>query len=103
MHSTRTFSRCISGVTRSFASTLRPVPPRTWPSRTGRCKRAGVRHMKSTAVAEIAFETVIEAHLLNSGYVAVHRDGFDRERALFPEVVLAFIRETQPKEWAKLE
>ena len=30
-------------------------------------------------------------------------DGFDRERAIFPETVLAFIRETQPKEWAKLE
>ena len=29
--------------------------------------------------------------------------GFDRERAIFPETVLAFIRETQPKEWAKLE
>ena len=30
-------------------------------------------------------------------------DGFDRERAIFPETVLAFIRETQPKEWAKLK
>ena len=30
-------------------------------------------------------------------------EGFDRERAIFPETVLAFIRETQPKEWAKLE
>ena len=28
---------------------------------------------------------------------------FDRERAIFPETVLAFIRETQSKEWAKLE
>src|SRR6266581_6294394 len=59
--------------------------------------------MKSTAVAEMAFETVIEAHLLNSGYAAIPRNGFDRERALFPAVVLAFIQETQPKEWAKLE
>ncbi len=33
----------------------------------------------------------------------MHRDGFDRERAIFPETVLAFIRDTQPKEWAKLE
>ena len=53
--------------------------------------------------SEAAFETVIEAHLLANGYVAVNRDGFDRERAVFPETVLAFIRETQPKEWAKLE
>jgi type I restriction enzyme R subunit len=53
--------------------------------------------------SEGAFETVIEAHLLANGYVSVHRDGFERERAIFPETVLAFIRETQPNEWAKLE
>ena len=52
---------------------------------------------------EAAFETVIEAHLLQNGYVAITGEGFDRERAIFPETVLAFIRETQPKEWAKLE
>ncbi len=53
--------------------------------------------------SEAAFETVIEAHLLGHGYVGVPREGFDRERAIFPETVLAFIRETQPKEWSKLE
>ena len=53
--------------------------------------------------SEAAFETVIEAHLVENGYVSVAREGFDRERAIFPETVLAFIRETQPKEWAKLE
>jgi len=52
---------------------------------------------------EAAFETVIEVHLLQHGYLPVAREGFDRERAIFPETVLAFIRETQPKEWAKLE
>ena len=52
--------------------------------------------------SEAAFETVIEAHLLENGYVPVAREGFDRERAIFPATVLAFIRETQPKEWAKL-
>lgn len=52
-------------------------------------------------IAEIAFETAIERHLLAHGFISVA--GFDRERALFPEVVLSFIRETQPKEWAKLE
>ena len=52
---------------------------------------------------EEAFESVIEIHLLANGYVPVARDGFDRERAIFPETVLAFIHETQPKEWAKLE
>ena len=52
---------------------------------------------------EEAFETVIEEHLLANGYVAVERDGFDRERAIFPESVLRFIRDTQPKEWNRLE
>ena len=52
---------------------------------------------------EAAFETVIEAHLLAHGYVPVAREGFDRERAIFPDTVLAFIRETQPKQWARLE
>ena len=52
---------------------------------------------------ETAFETVIEAHLLANGYVTVAPEGFDRDRAIFPDAVLAFIRETQPKEWARLE
>lgn len=53
--------------------------------------------------SETAFETVIETHLLASGYTPVAPEGFDRDRAIFPETVLAFIRETQPMEWAKLE
>ena len=57
--------------------------------------------MKRTS--EQAFETVIEAHLLANGYVLVSGDGFDRERAIFPETVLSFIRETQAREWVKLE
>ena len=60
-----------------------------------------MKTMKATG--ETAFETVIEAHLLDNGYVPVPGEGFDRERAIFPDTVLAFIRETQPKEWAKLE
>ena len=57
--------------------------------------------MKRTS--EAAFETVIEAHLLSHGYIPLDPAGFDREPAIFPETVLAFIRETQPGEWAKLE
>jgi len=52
---------------------------------------------------EAAFETIIETHLLAHGYLSVDRADFDRDRAIFPETVLAFIRETQPREWAKLE
>ena len=35
--------------------------------------------------SEAAFESVIEAHPLQNGYVRIARDGFDRERAIFPE------------------
>lgn len=54
-------------------------------------------------IKEQAFETVIESHLMSNGYVTIDRDSFDRERAIFAQSVLAFIRETQPQEWAKLE
>lgn len=57
----------------------------------------------STRYREIAFESVIESDLLANGYVAIDRQGFDPERALFPETVLEFIRKTQPKEWSRLE
>ncbi len=53
--------------------------------------------------SEESFESAIEAHLLANGYVTVKPNGFDRERAIFPAVVLDFIRETQPKVWGKLE
>jgi type I restriction enzyme R subunit len=43
-----------------------------------------------------AFEIVIKTHLLQNGYVRIAPEGFDRGRAIFPETVLAFIRETQP-------
>ena len=54
-------------------------------------------------VREAAFEAVIEAHLLENGYAPAAGAGFDRGRAIFPETALAFIRETQPGEWARLE
>ena len=52
---------------------------------------------------ETTFESVIEGHLTQNGYSQTQREQFDRERAIFPKVVLDFIRETQPKEWSKLE
>ena len=47
--------------------------------------------------SEAAFDTVIESHLLAHGCALTKLDGFDRERAIFLEPVLAFIRETQPR------
>lgn len=57
--------------------------------------------MKQTS--EAAFETAIEAVLLADGFSKLPSVGFDRERAIFPGEVLAFIRETQGKTWEKLE
>jgi len=45
----------------------------------------------------------LDAHLLNHGFMPVWREGFDRKRATFLETSLAFIRETQIKEWSKRE
>jgi len=56
-----------------------------------------------TTHTEAAFETVLVDSLLARGYESLPRDGFDRERAIFPAVVLDFIRSTQPKQWEKLE
>ena len=58
--------------------------------------------MKSTS--EAAFETAIkEQMLLVDGYASVDSKDFDRERAIFPAVALAFIQATQTKTWEKLE
>ncbi|MEK0086159.1 type I restriction endonuclease [Geminicoccaceae bacterium SYSU G07066] len=57
--------------------------------------------MKRTS--EAAFETAIEAILLADGYARIDAKGFDRERAIFPEEALAFIRSTQGAVWQKLE
>jgi type I restriction enzyme R subunit len=52
---------------------------------------------------EAAFETVIENHLLANSYVSIGGAAFDRDRAIFPDVVLEFIRQTQPVEWSRLQ
>ena len=52
--------------------------------------------------SEAAFESVIEAHLLANGYRNI-TSRFDRARAIFPDEIIGFIKETQPKEWSKLE
>ena len=53
---------------------------------------------------EKAFETAIEEYLIAAGgYEKGDPDKFDRDRALFPQDILSFVRETQPEEWAYLE
>ena len=53
--------------------------------------------------SEEAFEAVIEAELLAGGYRRVESREFDRDRAIFPDEALAFIQQTQPNEWTRLE
>jgi hypothetical protein len=72
------------------------------PGGTAACVE-GRRAITADRHTETAFESVIEAHPLTHGYVPVPAADFDRERAVFPDLVLAFIRDTQLKEWAKLE
>lgn len=53
---------------------------------------------------EKAFENAIEHHLLNAaGYTKVESADFDQQRALDPTQFIAFLKDTQPKVWEKLE
>lgn len=58
--------------------------------------------MSNQQTKEIAFENNIEEVLLNAGYVPLSSKSFDKEKAIFPEVFISFIQETQPKEWSQL-
>jgi type I restriction enzyme R subunit len=52
---------------------------------------------------ETAFEAAIEEYLLSSGgYIKGDRDAFDPERCVDAETFVAFVQETQPKEWEYL-
>lgn len=53
---------------------------------------------------EQAFETAIEEYLItHGGYRQGDPAAFDLDRGLFSGDVLAFIKKSQPKEWAYLE
>ena len=58
--------------------------------------------MTTPSHSEAAFESVIEAHLLANGYRSI-TSRFDRARAIFPDEIIGFIKDTQPEEWRKLE
>ncbi len=59
--------------------------------------------MSNTQTKEIAFEKSIEAILLDTGYISIPSSAYDKEKALFPENIIAFIKETQSKTWEKLQ
>lgn len=54
-------------------------------------------------INEAAFETALEHSLLSQGYTPLPRDLYDRDRALFPQTILEFIKTTQRQTWDKLE
>jgi len=57
-----------------------------------------------TQHTEKAFEEAIEEHLIEkAGYKKGDPTTFDAERGLDPSVLLSFIQETQPEEWAYLK
>ena len=51
---------------------------------------------------EQAFESTVESMLLEAGWHAGDLGEWDVERALFPARAVAFIRDTQPDEWARM-
>lgn len=52
---------------------------------------------------EIHFESDIVAHLTAHGWLEGDPAKYDRELALYPEDVFAWVQETQPKTWDKLK
>lgn len=53
---------------------------------------------------EGAFGDAIEAQLTDhGGYESLPSEEFDPERGIFPDVVVSFVKDTQPNKWAKLE
>ena len=51
---------------------------------------------------EQAFESTVESMLLGGGWRKGDLAEWDSERALFPPRALAFLRETQPEQWAAM-
>ena len=57
----------------------------------------------TTTHTEQAFESTVELMLLGGGWRKGDLGEWDVDRALFPARAVAFIRETQPDEWAQME
>ena len=51
---------------------------------------------------EAVFEGNIETHLTGNGWRAVPPSSYDRDLGLFPEEVITFVQESQPKAWQQL-
>lgn len=51
---------------------------------------------------EATFEHNIEAHLLANGWGSASSNDYDRDLGLFPDEVIAFVQNSQPKAWKQL-
>ena len=51
---------------------------------------------------EATFEANIEAHLLGDGWHPLAPTAYDRKTGVFADEIIAFVQQSQPKEWAKL-
>lgn len=51
---------------------------------------------------EAVFEGNIEAHLTEHGWGSVPPSSYDRDLGLFPDEVIAYVQESQPKAWNQL-
>ena len=52
---------------------------------------------------EETLEALIEAHLLENGYISASPKDYDRELALIPQTLIGFIQETQANKWEELK
>jgi type I restriction enzyme R subunit len=55
----------------------------------------------SDPAAELAFQNEIIAHLTAHGWLLGNTADYDRERALYPEDVTGYVKDTQPEAWEK--
>jgi hypothetical protein len=56
----------------------------------------------SDPTAERAFQDEIIAHLKADGWLIGVSSGYDRERALYPEDVVGYFKDTQPEAWKRI-
>ncbi|MDE1336085.1 type I restriction endonuclease subunit R [Vibrio aestuarianus] len=58
--------------------------------------------MSTDTTQERVFQDDIISQMVANGWVQGNSEGYNRESALYEADVLAFVKETQPKEWEKL-
>lgn len=58
--------------------------------------------MSKDITQERAFQDNIICQMVANGWIEGKPEGYNRESALYEQDVLAFVKETQPKEWQKL-